>query len=318
MLLARCFNRNTGEEVPLPYDLHGARIGALLNRASGSCDAAAEETMASILAAAGIAVAELHCVAGAEVETALARLAKAPLDTLIVLGGDGTIRSAAETCSRSGMRFIALPGGTMNMLPRGLYGERTWQEALRDTLAAPCEVAIGGGETDGHRFFCGAIFGTPAHWAEAREALRMRRVRDAMARALQAWRRTFSAQVRYDFGPGGTGKALAVAVLCPLISRAMPSDAPAFEAAALNPHDVGEAFGLALRGLMSDWRRDANVTTVAARDIAVAARRPIPALLDGEMVRLDTIAQIRFVPEAFRALVPEGSPVLAAHHEEAV
>jgi diacylglycerol kinase family enzyme len=69
---------------------------------------------------------------------------------------------------------------------------------------------------------------------------------------------------------------------------------------------------------MSDWRRDATVTTVAARDIAVAARKPIPALLDGEMVRLNTTAQIRFVPEAFRALVPEGSPVLAAHHEEVV
>ncbi len=274
--------------------------------------------MASILTAEGMAATELHSVAGAEVETVLARLANAPLDTLIVLGGDGTIRSTAEACSRSGMRFIALPGGTMNMLPRGLYGERPWQQALRDTLAAPREVTIGGGEVDGHRFFCGAIFGTPAHWAEAREALRVRRLRDAITRALRAWRRTFSGKVRYDFGPGGTGKALAVAVLCPLISRAMPSDAPAFEAAALNPHDLGEAFGLALRGLMSDWRRDANVTTVAARDIAVTARKPIPALLDGEMVRLGAAAQIRFVPDAFRALVPAGSPLQTAHHEEAL
>jgi diacylglycerol kinase family enzyme len=257
-------------------------------------------------------------VAGAEVEAALDELGGAGIDALIVLGGDGTIRTAAEKCSEAAIRFIALPGGTMNMLPRGLYGERSWRQALKDTLEAPREAVIGGGEVEDKRFFCAGIFGGPAHWAQAREALRENRWAEAMARALKAYRRTFAGRVRYNFGPDGGGKAVAVTVLCPLISKTMPSDAPAFEAAALNPRDMGEAFSLALTGMFSDWRRDANVTSVAAREIAVSARRAIPALLDGEMVWLGRTARIRFVADAFRALVPEGSPVLAAHHEEAV
>lgn len=299
-------------------DLQGARIAALINSASGGSDAAAEGDMGAILNAAGISPEAVHCGTGAEMDAALEQIATAGLDTLIVLGGDGTIRAAAERCGKTGIRVIPLPGGTMNMLPRGLYGARDWRTALKDTLAAPHEAAIGGGEVDGHCFFCAGIFGNPAHWAEAREALRENRLLKAMQRAARAWRRSFSGRVHYRFGPGAEGKAVAVAVLCPLISKTMPSDAPAFEVAALNVHDLGEAFSLALNGMFSDWRLDANVTTVAARDISIASRRPIPALLDGELVRLKRTAMIRFLPEAFRALVPEGSAVFSAHDKEAV
>jgi diacylglycerol kinase family enzyme len=304
--------------VPHKIDWRNVKLAAVLNRMSGSVDAAAESTMLSILADAGVTPSEIHVVEGSLVEDTLDRLAQSGIDALIVLGGDGTIRAAAEKCSASGMRFVALPGGTMNMLPRALYGERTWQQALHDTVAAPREAEIGGGEVSGHRFFCGAIFGSPAHWAEAREALRRHSLFEALIRGRKAWQRTFTRKVRYDFGAGARGAATAVAVLCPLISRIMPSDAPALEAAALNPKDLGDAFSLALNGLFSDWRRDGNVTTVATRDLRLTARRPIPALLDGEMVRLDPFADVRFVPGIFRALVPEGSPVLASRHEEAV
>lgn len=304
--------------VPKMADLRGLRVAALLNRDSGKCDAAAEEVMAHILASEQISPCAIRCVSGPEVDATLKALGSEGIDVLIVLGGDGTLRSAAEMCSEARIRFIALPGGTMNMLPRGLYGERSWQDALKETLANPREAVIGGGEVEGLRFFCAGIFGSPSHWAEAREALRKSRWSDALKRASRAWRKSFAGRVRYSFGPGGTGKAVAVTVLCPLISKSMPSDAPAFEAAALNPRDVGDAFSLALNGLFSDWRLDANVTTVAAREISIGARRPIPALLDGETVRLSPAATIRFVPNAFRALVPEGSPVLSAHHEEAV
>jgi diacylglycerol kinase family enzyme len=304
--------------VPHKVDLRDLKTAAVLNRSSGSVDAAAEATLRAILGAAGVTPLEVHYVEGSHVEAALDHVAAAGVEALIVLGGDGTIRTAAEKCGSAGIRFIALPGGTMNLLPRALYGERTWQQALRDTVAAPRAAAIGGGEVSGARFFCGAIFGTPAHWAEAREALRRRSLMEAFDRGRKAWQRTFSRKVRYDFGSGAWGAATAIAVLCPLISKIMPSDAPALEAAALNPRDLGDAFSLALNGLFSDWRADGNVTTVATRELAIAARRPIPALLDGEMVWLETSATVRFVPDAFNALVPEGSPVLAARHEEEV
>jgi hypothetical protein len=59
------------------------------------------------------------------------------LDVPIVLGGDGTIRTATEACAEKGSYLIPLPGGTMNMLSRGLYGDVAWEEALKNTLTLP-------------------------------------------------------------------------------------------------------------------------------------------------------------------------------------
>lgn len=274
--------------------------------------------MHGILSEAGIAPEIIESVSGGGVEGALDQMAESGLDVLIVLGGDGTIRTAAEKCSRAHLRFIALPGGTMNMLPRALYGERSWQQALYDTVRAPVIAKIGAGEVEGHRFFCAGIFGSPSHWAEAREALRNSRIRYAINRAWRAWGRSFSRRIHYNFSLDEVGQATAVAVICPLISKVMPSDAPALEAAALYARDLGDAFSLALSGMFSDWRLATQVTEVATRELSVWAKRPIPALLDGERVTLAPTANIRFIPDAFKALVPQGSPVLAAHHETAV
>lgn len=308
----------TGRMVPPQADLKTLRLGAVVNRSSGSADAAAEATLLAILDAAGLKPDVMATVHGSEVETTLSEIAGSGLDVLIVLGGDGTIRTAAEKCSQSGMGFIALPGGTMNMLPRALYGERDWQTALRDTVSAPAIAEIGAGEVEGRRFFCAGIFGAPSHWAEAREALRENRFLEAVRRAIRAFRRSFSGRIRYSFSLNQVGTATAVTVICPLISKVMPSNAPALEAAALRTRDLGEAFSLALTGMFSDWRLAAQVTSVATRTLSIAARRRIPALLDGERVSLPKRAEIRFVPAAFKALVPQTSPVLAARHEETV
>lgn len=304
--------------VPQQVDFKSLTLGVLLNRSSGRCDATAEATLMAILAEAGLVATAVECVAGDEVEDALDRLAKAKLGALIVLGGDGTIRSAAEHCSKADIPLIALPGGTMNMLPKALYGEREWQTALRDTLAAPRFATVGAGDADGHRFFCAGIFGTPAHWAEAREALRKSHFKEALRRALSAYRRSFSMRLRYRMGASETSTATALAVICPLISKAMPSDAPALEVAVLNTRDLGEAFALALTGMFADWRAAAQVTSIATRRFTISARRSIPAVLDGERVTLKRSTTISFVPNAFRAVVPESSPILAAAHEALV
>ncbi len=302
--------------VPSPFDLKALKLGVLLNRSSGRCDAAAEATLGNLLPEAGLTPAVMECVLGDEVDAALRRLAAADLGALIVLGGDGTIRSAAEKCSKADIPLIALPGGTMNMLPKALYGERNWQQALRDTAARPRLVDVGAGQVDGLRFFCAGIFGTPAHWAEAREAWRKNQFRKAFAHALKAYRRSFTMRLGYHIGSAEIDRATALAVLCPLISKVMPWDAPAFEVAALHTRDLGEAFTLALAGLFSDWRVAAQVTTIATRSLTISAKRPIPALLDGERVMLKRSADITFVPNAFRALIPEG--VLTPSHAEEV
>ena len=64
-------------------------------------------------------------------ERSFAEAAGQKLEVLIVLGGDGTIRTAAEVCAEKGPYLIPLPGGTMNMLSRALYGDVAWEESLK-------------------------------------------------------------------------------------------------------------------------------------------------------------------------------------------
>src|ERR1700743_1402107 len=152
--------------MPSP-DLKALRVAVLINRSSGSCGADCEDRLRAILGRAAIAPFEIANVEGGAVDAALGRLLASDPKVLIVLGGDGTIRAAAEKCGKAGVTLIPLPGGTMNMLPKAIYGERDWERALSDTLAGPALKTIGGGEVDGRRFFCAGIFGPPALWAEA-------------------------------------------------------------------------------------------------------------------------------------------------------
>ncbi|WP_454718855.1 diacylglycerol/lipid kinase family protein [Caulobacter segnis] len=278
------------------------RVVAVLNTASGSCDETSESQARQIFAEAGLDAVEIHVVTPSEiVETLKAAIADA--DVLVVLGGDGTIASAATLCGHDGPYLIPLPGGTMNMLPKALYGDGDWQAALTATLAAPQIRRVSGGETDGQRFYCAAIFGAPSLWADAREAVREGDLVEAAKRAVTATRRSLSDAIAYEFGDR-RGSADAVAVICPLISQVMDGEEAAFEAVALDPGTAAGLFGLAFHAAFDGWRNDPSVTRAKVKCVHVLAHGEIPAILDGEKVEIERHAKVTFLPMAFRALVP--------------
>jgi hypothetical protein len=65
--------------------------------------------MFSILTRAGIVEPKVWCGEAKEMERFFAELAGQELDIFIVLGGDGTIRTAAEACVEKGSYLIPLP-----------------------------------------------------------------------------------------------------------------------------------------------------------------------------------------------------------------
>ena len=91
-----------------------------------------------------------------------------------MLGGDGTIRRAAEACTETSSYLIALPGGTMNILPRALYGDVSWEDALKNTLTAPSAKVLSGGRAMDRQFFVAAIIGACALGGIARVYTRRR------------------------------------------------------------------------------------------------------------------------------------------------
>lgn len=278
------------------------RVVVLVNPLSGGVgDGAAAEAAAILQAFA--CESEVTTLEGPDMDQTIEAALDSRPDLIVVLAGDGTARSVASRAGPDGPLVAPLPGGTMNMLPRALYGTTDWKEALRAILEDGEPQYVSGGEVEGHAFYCAAILGAPALWAPAREALRGGRLKLAFSHALHAWRRAFSGRIRFDLDGGRRQKAEALVLISPMISRAL--DEPVgLEAAVMNPHDAADAFRLAAHALFDDWRADPAVRTQPARRIRVDARSRVPAVLDGETVRLSSNATIRFLPKAFRALAP--------------
>lgn len=228
-------------------------------------------------------------------------------DVLFVLAGDGTAGTIASRAGPNGPLVAPLPGGTMNMLPKALYGTADWKVALRLALeeGAPQDVA-GGEVSDGEvtqAFYCAAILGSPALWAPAREAMRTGKLSLAWIYARRALKRAFTGRLRFSLDGSAGKRAEALVLISPMISKAMDENT-GLEAAAMNPTDAAQVFRLAAHAVMSDWRNDPAVTTKATRKVEVHARSRIPAVIDGEPVLLKQTAKVRFIRKAFRALVP--------------
>jgi diacylglycerol kinase family enzyme len=173
------------------------KVGAIINTSSGRCDPESEQKIFSILTRGGIVEPKVWCGEAKEMERSFAEAAGQELEVLIVLGGDGTIRTAAEACAKEGSYLIPLRGGTMNMLPRALYGDVTWEDALKNTLTAPSLKVLSGGRIAGKQFLIAAIVGAPALLAEPRESMREGNIVDAIEKGSVAFRKMFETKIQY-------------------------------------------------------------------------------------------------------------------------
>lgn len=285
-------------------DIRSARIGAVLNTASGSCSVESAEEMEAILKEFNPASVRIWCSDSDHLPEAFKEVKKRDLDVLVVLGGDGTIRSAAELCTTDGPYLIPLPGGTMNVLPKALYGNRTWQEILRDTLASPEIKRVSAGILAGHRFFIAAICGAPALWTHVREALRTGSFSEAIEHGKVAFTHMFEYKIRYRFNEMHEGETEAIMVTCPLVSDALEDDRKVFEAAVIDVNSAGEVLSLATATAFGEWRDTQQVAIVRTDRVSVSGKDSIPVILDGESVDIGPEATIEFIEEAFDALVP--------------
>jgi diacylglycerol kinase family enzyme len=287
---------------PLGVGARVRRIEAVVNLASGGVGADAAEALERMIAECGYGVRVAHAEAK-DVASAVRAAVDAAPDVVVILAGDGTASLAARLAGPQGPLIAPLPGGTMNMLPHALYGAVSWRAALARALTDGVARPVSGGEVAGRAFYVAAILGAPALWAEAREAMRARRLRLAWLRGRRALMRAFSGSLHYTPGDGVVEKTEALSLVCPMCSRG-PIEDGALEAAALSPRDAFEAARLGFNAVLGDWRADPVVTTTLCRDGVAWARGRIPAVLDGEPCRLQPRADFRFIPLAFRALAP--------------
>lgn len=278
------------------------KVVILVNPQSGGVGPQAASEAEAMLAEYPLE-AQVVTLEGARIPDQIAEAFAADPDVLFILAGDGTARSVAARATADGPLIAPLPGGTMNMLPKALYGTGDWKKALRLALEEGAPLAVAGGEVEGEAFYCAAILGSPALWAPAREAIREGKLKMAWTYGRRALKKAFSGRVRYALDGIEREKAEALVLISPLISKAMDKN-NGLEAAAMNTADAAQAFRLAAHAVFDDWRQDPTVTTRPARRITVEARSRIPAVIDGEPMLLGREAAVIFLPRAFMALAP--------------
>src|SRR5262245_38638672 len=174
------------------------KVLVLLNEKAGSVGPKAGAQLIEALTAAGVeqfAIVDATRMARRHFQRA------SQFDAIVVLGGDGTARAAAELAPRNGPPLILLPGGTLNILPKALYGERTWPEAIAAVLERGVERRLPVGRANGEAFYVAGLFGPTTLLALARESVREGKPLKALQRLRHALNRSFTRSIRAR--PGG-------------------------------------------------------------------------------------------------------------------
>jgi diacylglycerol kinase family enzyme len=267
----------------------------IVNELAGSVGVGAREKL----------LAELEALGGEALETVSsiadikAKDAKGA-DLIIVLGGDGTARAAAETFA-NGPPLVLLPGGTLNVLPHALYGEHAWPEALRLAIVKGRVSRLVGGEANGKRFFVAAIFGAPTLLARVREAVREGKLLSAWRRLRVATRRTFSRSIAAKPANGLAARAEAVGVLCPAYSGEV--EGQTLEWVRLDVARFTDMMRVGLRAVIGGWREDSTIDLSHTRRGEIRSLGIIPATLDGEPTTFVSRVRITMISQGPKVLV---------------
>ena len=254
------------------------RVWLVANRASRSTDEGRIAALEAALLAAGATIAGSSDFPR---DAAPDAAALAGIDTLVVMGGDGTLGAASAAARGWDGQYLAIPGGTMNLLPRALHGEATLEAivaaAATGTLAHVPVVRAGG-----HTSYCRIIIGPMTRWARARENARHGRLWRVVQAVRLALARGFLGGVRVA---GHAGRHPGVLV--------MPAP-DGLDVALFSGRGLADAMAVAVRWLLDDWREASSVTAFAAPELLVGRRRSVRCLFDGELRRLPP--PVRFVP----------------------
>lgn len=247
------------------------RVWLVANRASRSTDDTAVADLEVALKAAG---ATISGNSNFPEEPAPDVAALAAIDTLVVMGGDGTLNSAsAAACGWDG-QVLVVPGGTMNLLPRALHGDAAPGEIVASAVGAEL-VHVPVIRCGGYTSFCRIIIGPLTRWAWARENARRGRAWRVLQAVILGLARGFIGGVRVA---GQAGRHPGVLV--------MPTP-QGLDVALFSGNGITAAMDVAVNWLVGNWRDAASVTAFTASELSVGRHRTLRCLFDGEARRID-------------------------------
>ncbi|MCA8892880.1 MAG: NAD(+)/NADH kinase [Hyphomonas sp.] len=286
------------------------KFSVVINPLSRTVPKGAADEIEAAIRASGHDIARMHCNSG-KLASGVRAAADSDADAVIVWGGDGTIACVLNACGATGLPVLALPGGTMNMLPKRLHGDGPWHEVLERVLSGSVSQTLAAGDVDGQRFYIAALFGRLTGLAETREAVRKGELVNAAQALVEGEVLDVETRLRLSWTklsgrPGKTEQTIsAVAAAVALNS----SPVPAFEVAAIDPNNTMGLVSTALDAMVHGWKEAGPVEHDVSETVTVHELEggDIPATLDGEQVSFTSPVHIQLVEEAARVLCAETS-----------
>jgi diacylglycerol kinase family enzyme len=258
--------------------------------------------MLSIVKGAGVTNCKTWCGEADQIERAFADAATHSLELLIVLGGDGTIRTAAEACTGKDTYLLPLPGGDTEYASSSAV---SWQDAFRTTLAAPLTKTLSGGRTGDEAFFVAAIVGAVGLWMEARESLRDCAIVDALEKVRSRFKQCSTHRFGIRFHLEQVVKLTSLLLSVPLYRKKCQIQSKRLKPLLSMWRTPPNYSGARPRQQLENGVMMKGVRLSRTRQVTVQSSRDIPLLLDGERVKAGKNAVIAFVPRAVNVIVPK-------------
>lgn len=305
------------------------RTIVLINNRSGSLIGADlsqfRDKARSAFDAAGHGCLDITTVSGDGIRGAIeAAVRRGDADRIIVAGGDGTIRTAAQCLMGTDVALGIVPCGTLNRLARDL-GLPLDHDVALSTLASAQPKAIDVGVVNGNVFLCQSMLGLPVHLAQGRQSLRGRPLTDRAAAIIRllwdsfAWSRKLTITLDAD-AKRRRLRALSLAVVTgefreepSLLLQRERLDHGVLTLYA-SRHESGFAFAASfLRGLTGRFKDDRRIEIHQGQRMRIEAKqRKVVVTNDGELETMSFPLEFEIRPRALTVLIPTANAQAAA------
>ena len=304
-----------------------AQFAVVANALSGTASTMGEEALHALInTAIGDNLHSCDIVLPEAVEAALERAFSSEADAVVVIGGDGTCRSAAKFAIKAKKAVAFLPGGTMNLLPNRHWGGLdipATLKALGEGAYATSKMDVG--HVNEEIFLIAAAFGVAPALARLREE---HRASETFVKGLQTLIQVPKI-LPHLMRPSARLEAIGVkrrhlAALAIVIGNAdlalgrldAESDSQTFECVGAEVKSPLDFLVVMARAFFDpNWRDDDKVTTSYIKEGKVFSNsRRIAMTLDGEIYRLASPAHVRLMANQLKVLVH--APVIIEIAEE--
>lgn len=272
------------------------RIWLVVNPASGSYDASVPARLAEAAQQGGAELVGTTHFPEMPLPDVAALSADA-IDILAVHTGDGTINAAMHAATGWNGRFLALPGGTMNLLARTLHEASDPAAILLDalepgTIARPVTMVAGVDADCTIDGLVGVFAGPTTAWGDVRETLRRYDFAGLVEAVPRAIEQTFSgAPVRL----AGSDEEFPAIYIEPRNGHLRLMGFTADDAAALFEH--GFAW------LNGDFRDGPHEPLGEVEEVEIVSTEEIGLLVDGERGHSHAPLRLRAVRSPLRFIV---------------